>query len=347
MKQVSLSQIIGKDGIFIDGDWIESKDQDPSGSVRLIQLADIGEGTFINKSNRYLTPEKALELKCTFLTPGDVLIARMPDPIGRACIFPKLDTRCVTVVDVCIVRPDIKAVLPEWLMYKINDQQFRRQIQKYVTGTTRQRISRSNLEKIKFDVPSLEEQKRTVRMLDQAKSLGQKRKQAINLLDEYLKSVYFEMFGDQNTNSKNWNLKMLDEISDICSGVTKGRKFGNSKTVHTPYMRVANVQDERIDLSEIKEIEVLPSDVEKYRLIIGDLLLTEGGDPDKLGRGGIWRGEVDNCIHQNHIFRVRLNNQVALPEYISAQIGSARGKKYFLKSAKQTTGIATININST
>src|SRR5690242_19759632 len=106
MNQVTLSQIIGKDGIFVDGDWVESKDQDPTGSVRLIQLADVGEGKFVNKSKRYLTIEKATELKCTFLKPGDVLVARMPDPIGRACIFPELGEQCVTVVDVCIIRPD-------------------------------------------------------------------------------------------------------------------------------------------------------------------------------------------------------------------------------------------------
>ena len=67
-------------------------------------------------------------------------------------------------------------------------------------------------------------------------------------------------------------------------------------------------------------------------------------DPDKLGRGGIWRGQLTNCIHQNHIFRVRLGNGFAIPEFISAQIGSAYGKRYFLKAAKQTTGIATINM---
>jgi type I restriction enzyme S subunit len=108
-------------------------------------------------------------------------------------------------------------------------------------------------------------------------------------------------------------------------------------------MRVANVQDGYIDLSEIKELEVLPSDVDKYALKQGDLLLTEGGDPDKLGRGAVWYGEIQPCIHQNHIFCVRPNRALAEPEYLSALIGSDRGKRYFLQAAKQTTGIATIN----
>lgn len=211
-------------------------------------------------------------------------------------------------------------------------------------GVALQNISATIVKEFEIPLLPIEEQKKVVKVLDNAYSIYQKRKQSINLLNDYLKSTFFEIFGDLVTNTKEWKTFKLGEIADICSGVTKGRKFGNSKTVFAPYMRVANVQDEHINLSEIKEIEVLPGDVEKYKLVNGDILLTEGGDPDKLGRGGIWRGEIENCIHQNHIFRVRLNNKLTLPEFMSAQIGSRRGKQYFLKSAKQTTGIATINI---
>jgi type I restriction enzyme S subunit len=75
----------------------------------------------------------------------------------------------------------------------------------------------------------------------------------------------------------------------------------------------------------------------------GDILLTEGGDPDKLGRGAVWRGEIQGCIHQNHVFRVRLKNDGFVPDYVSALLGSSYGKRYFLRAAKQTTGIASIN----
>jgi type I restriction enzyme S subunit len=91
--------------VFVDGDWVESKDQDPNGDVCLIQLADVGDGEYFNKSARFLTTSKARALKCTFLKEGDVLIARMPDPLGRACIFPADPKPTVTVVDICIVRP--------------------------------------------------------------------------------------------------------------------------------------------------------------------------------------------------------------------------------------------------
>ena len=101
----TVGDIVASDGIFTDGDWVETKDQDPDGDVRLIQLADIGDGNFLDKSSRFLTSAKAHELNCTFLEKGDLLIARMPEPLGRCCIFP-LDRvkKYVTVVDVCAVR---------------------------------------------------------------------------------------------------------------------------------------------------------------------------------------------------------------------------------------------------
>lgn len=235
-----------------------------------------------------------------------------------------------------------KTIMPEYLGRFLQTKSA--YLRQYSTGATIPHISRDVLTAIKIPVPSIDEQKIILDKLEQADSLRQNRKQAIDLLDEYLKSVFLEMFGDPVLNTKNWKTKNLDEIAEIVSGVTKGRKFKNSDTVYVPYMRVANVQDGQIDLTDVKKIEVLPSDVEKYRLLEGDVLLTEGGDPDKLGRGGVWKAEVKDCIHQNHIFRVRLNKTEAVPEFISIQIGSARGKKFFLKSAKQTTGIASINM---
>ncbi|ANO14592.1 hypothetical protein BAB77_12585 [Mycobacteroides abscessus] len=101
--EVALADLLS-DGLFVDGDWVESKDQDPDGDVRLIQLADVGDGVFRDRSSRFLTSEKAKELRCTFLEPGDVLVARMPEPLGRACIFPGVGQPAVTAVDVCIIR---------------------------------------------------------------------------------------------------------------------------------------------------------------------------------------------------------------------------------------------------
>ena len=141
---IPLAELCG-DGLFVDGDWVESKDQDPAGDVRLVQLADVGDGEFRNKSARFLTREKAGALGCTFLKAGDLLVARMPDPLGRACIFPGDAKDCVTVVDVCIVRPDLERADRRWLMHCINAPQVRQQVASLEAGSTRKRISRKNL----------------------------------------------------------------------------------------------------------------------------------------------------------------------------------------------------------
>lgn len=151
--------------LFTDGDWVESKDQDPSGDVRLIQLADIGDGRYLNKSARFLTSAKASELGCTFLKTGDVLISRMAAPLGRACLFPGDERPAVTVVDVCIARP-LSLIDPRWLVRAINSPQFREQISLNASGTTRARISRSNLGALQLSIPPLREQERIIAILD-------------------------------------------------------------------------------------------------------------------------------------------------------------------------------------
>jgi type I restriction enzyme S subunit len=114
-----------------------------------------------------------------------------------------------------------------------------------------------------------------------------------------------------------WEISRLGNFADIIGGVTKGRKLEGKKTIELPYLRVANVQDGYLDLKVIKTIQVLPDDLEKYRLLEGDVLYTEGGDKDKLGRGTIWKNEIDNCIHQNHVFRARLFKELTLPSFIA------------------------------
>jgi type I restriction enzyme S subunit len=158
----TIEDLVGADGVFVDGDWVESKDQDPTGDVRLIQLADIGDGEYRNKSDRFLTSEKAIELGCTFLMRDDVLIARMPDPLGRACIFPGDQKKSVTVVDVAIVRSGNGAFNHRWLMYFINAPAFRTSVASLQSGSTRKRISRGNLARISLPVPPHGQQNRIV-----------------------------------------------------------------------------------------------------------------------------------------------------------------------------------------
>jgi len=135
----------------------------------------------------------------------------------------------------------------------------------------------------------------------------------------------------------------LAQVADIAAGITLGRKTKETELVQVPYLRVANVQDGHLLLTDLKTIAATRREIEKWALKDGDLLLTEGGDLDKLGRGACWRSQVPLCIHQNHIFRVRLPADSYDPDYVSFQIASPYGKAYFLAHAKKTTGIASIN----
>jgi type I restriction enzyme S subunit len=140
-----------------------------------------------------------------------------------------------------------------------------------------------------------------------------------------------------------WTERPLDDYATVQTGAAKGRKFADAETVDVPYLRVANVQDGHLDLTEMKEIRIRKSEVERYRLQTGDVVLTEGGDFDKLGRGFIWQGELDLCVHQNHIFAVRPDRKRLLPEFFAYLAQSAYGKAYFLKVAHKTTNLACIN----
>lgn len=205
-------------------------------------------------------------------------------------------------------------------------------------------VSINSIKNLDVNIPEISEQQQILNILDKAQSLIDKRKEAIAKLDELIQALFLDMFGDLRVNSGCWGSARLLEIAEVSSGVTKGKKYNDAELVSVPYMRVANVQDGYVDLSEIKEIEVSYNDSIRYRLQSRDVLLTEGGDPDKLGRGAVWTAPIKDCIHQNHIFRVRVNEDILNPHFFSACAGSDYGKNYFLRIAKQTTGIATINM---
>ncbi|MBL7730907.1 MAG: restriction endonuclease subunit S [Chitinophagaceae bacterium] len=140
-----------------------------------------------------------------------------------------------------------------------------------------------------------------------------------------------------------WDVKPLGSISQITSGITLGKKHTGSDTIELPYLRVANVQDGYLDLNDMSTIRIPSSLVGKYKLEIGDVLMNEGGDFDKLGRGTLWRGQLPICLHQNHVFKVRTNRLKLHPEYLEIISQSPYGRKFFILSSKQSTNLASIN----
>ncbi|OXJ21297.1 restriction endonuclease subunit S [Burkholderia sp. AU6039] len=142
-----------------------------------------------------------------------------------------------------------------------------------------------------------------------------------------------------------WRLARLHELADIRTGIAKnsGAVIDNPVIVH--YLRVANVQDGYLDLSEMSQLRVRPEDVKRYAVLAGDMLMNEGGDLDKLGRGALWTGEFEPCVHQNHVFVVRCGSQL-LPEFLSAWTGSVHARRFFMLAGRQTTNLASINKTS-
>lgn len=350
----TLSQLIGQDGVFSDGDWIESKDQDPNGATRLLQLADIGDGKFLDKSARFVNDATFERLRCTEVTEDDVLIARMPDPLGRACLAPKLPQRCITVVDVAIVRPGPQSVNPKWLMHSVNAPEIRESIQVQASGSTRQRIARGKLAEMPFPVPPKAEQNRIVDKLDVMLARVDACRDRLNRIPAILKrfrqsvlaaatsGAMTEDWREEKAIDKDWQHVRLADISDIQGGVTKDAKKQSVDNEEVPYLRVANVQRGYLDLREMKTIRVPESKLSGLLLEPGDVLFNEGGDIDKLGRGWVWEGQIDRCSFQNHVFRARLFDKSNQPKYISWW-GNFRGLDFFLRSGKQTTNLASIN----
>ena len=142
---------------------------------------------------------------------------------------------------------------------------------------------------------------------------------------------------------RKWEIYHLGKIAEIGAGLTLGKKLSGPGTLELPYLRVANVQDGYLDLADIKTIRLLEEDIPKYLLQPGDVLMTEGGDFDKLGRGTIWQGQIPICLHQNHIFRVRTDRRYLCPEFLTLISSSSYGKRFFVLCSKQSTNLASIN----
>ena len=160
----------------------------------------------------------------------------------------------------------------------------------YVSGTTRLKLTQAQMKSIPIPIPPIEEQNCIVARieelfseLDNGVETLRKTKQQLAVYRQAVISTAFPKMNEDNT-------VRLDEIADITGGITKGRDLSKQETVYLPYLRVANVQNGYLDLSQMKTIEVKTNEVEKYLLQVGDVLYTEGGDRDKLGRGTVWKG---------------------------------------------------------
>ncbi|WP_394651554.1 restriction endonuclease subunit S [uncultured Acinetobacter sp.] len=140
---------------------------------------------------------------------------------------------------------------------------------------------------------------------------------------------------------EHWRICRLKHVGYIQSGIAKGKDLKDKISISVPMLRVANVQDGYLNLDEVHQIDIEPEQLERYLLQNGDVLMNEGGDNDKLGRGAVWRNEIKNCIHQNHVFAIRTT--LIEPEWLDILTRASYAKFHFFRQSKQSTNLASIS----
>jgi len=261
------------------------------------------------------------------------------------------------------IRPNPKWAYGNYLFRAFCSRGVNDQFRVAATGITRYGLSKYWLDNGLFPVPPVNEQCAIAGFLDRETRridalIGKKQRQ-IELLQEKraalishavtkgldptakMKDSRVEWLGHVPAH---WELKRLKFVAKIQTGLTLGKDYKNIPTTSRPYLRVANVQDGYLDLNEITEIFIPEEDTKRHELKQGDVLMTEGGDFDKLGRGYIWEGQIEGCLHQNHIFAVRPNPKYLASRYLATLMTSSYGKAYFTSTSQQTTNLATTNI---
>lgn len=240
---------------------------------------------------------------------------------------------------------DCKAVIPvegidpHFLAYaiRVRTPEILSMVEETSHGTGR--LDTARLQELEIGVPPLAEQRQIVAV----HAAFERRIVALErMLGKVLVAEAALCAGALQEPAGGWGRGTLETVATVAAGVTLGSEPVGDGTVELPYLRVANVLDGRIDTLEVKTVRILQTQYARFALRKGDLLLTEGGDLDKLGRGAVWDGRIDECLHQNHVFRVRCGDQM-LPDFLALYTSSPEGRAYFQSVGKQTTNLASIN----
>lgn len=323
-----------------DGDWIESKDQSETG-IRLVQTGNVGNGIYLEKNERakYISEDTFNNLKCTEIFAGDILISRLPSPVGRACIFPNINERAITAVDCTILRVDKKICLPKYLVYYTKSNLYSRQIGSFVVGTTRLRISRKNLEGIKIKVPSLQEQEKIVRILDKAQELIDKRKEQIETLDELVKSKFIEMFGEK----RKYKYIKIEDLVRNKSDIVDGPFGSNLKTVDYVDHGVRVIQINNIGESSFRDKNKKYITEEKYNALLkhsvvpGDIVVAKMGEP--IGRACILPDYISKAVIVADCMKIRPNLEIINKKYLEFLLNTEEVKIQFRKYSQGSTRV--------
>ena len=309
--------------------------------------------------------EREYQIITALFSPRDEdLLVTVVGTLGRTALFG--GDKVAFQRSVAFVRPNKEMVLPRYLLQASKDEAFVRQLQKRSNATAQAGLYLGELAKISIPVPSKLVQCRIAEVLstldnaiDQTEALiGKYHQVKAGLMHDLfsrgidedgklrpLRSEAPDLYKQTSIGwlPKEWDVVSLGGVAEIVSGITLSPRQPPGRIVVVPYLRVANVQDGYLDLSEMKTIAIDEKTLTNLRLSPGDVLMNEGGDFDKLGRGAVWEGQIEDCIHQNHVFRVRCDQSKLGPYFLAFWSESEFGKKYFVLSSKQSTNLASIN----
>lgn len=284
-----------------------------------------------------------------FLKSGDLLIAntditRDGDIVGCPVYVPDLGEELPITMSMDVSRLDF---LPNsntdkhFLYYLMMTREVRNFMKGHSSGSTVLHLKTSAVPEIKIRIPAdPAEQARIAHILGTVDAAIEQTEALIAKYGRIRTGLMQDLLSSQLVKL---SMLPLGQLADVVSGITLGKKHEGPDIVERPYLRVANVQDGFLSLTDVTNIRIPKSQVERYELRDGDVLMNEGGDFDKLGRGTVWRNEIAGCLHQNHVFRVRCNQAVLLPEYLALVSASPYGKRFFVLNSKQSTNLASIN----
>ena len=228
-------------------------------------------------------------------------------------------------------------VLPEYLCYVVRYMH----LEKYFTGATIPHIYFRDYKNEQFNLESLDKQAEIIEILGKAESIILKRRKELAELDNLIKARFVEMFGDYIKEGG----KPLSELATITGGLTKNSKR-NTFDLKMPYLRVANVFFNRLDLNEILEIGIREEEIEKTLLQTGDLLFVEGnGSIEQIGRVAIWDGSISPILHQNHLIKARFRGRTITPEFALYYFMSQEGRQQIISKSVSTSGLNTLSVN--
>ena len=281
------------------------------------------------------------------IQPDDVLLSKIVPHIRRAWVVGDDRGRRLIGSGEWIVFRSEK-VFPKYLRHVLVGDPFHQQFMQTVSGVggSLLRARPAFVASIQIPLPPLKEQRRIAAILDQAETLRTQRRAALALLDSLTQSLFLDMFGDPVTNPKGWSMSTIGDLAEVQGGlqVTSARK---NLPVEVLYLRVANVYRGVLDLSEIKTIRATPAEIQRTTLVKNDLLVVEGhGNPNEIGRAALWNGEIEQCVHQNHLIRARFDFKKVEPVFASEYVNSPGGRQHLLRAGKSTSGLNTISVSN-